>query len=153
MRAHLITQSSLDRSHGLSEGCAHHSSIMVVPRPATTPNELRRKRAAETPIDPITHLSKGLVFDVIPRPLTHPSSHAKGEDGGMVGELGRGAAAPPPPVSSSHPKNMLTTAPQKPGADPALFPLSTVYVGNWGNWSINIRVDWVPDLVVVRGRD
>lgn len=41
----------------------------------------------------------------------------------------------------------------KPGADPALFPLTTVYVGNWENWSINIRVDCVPDSVVVHRRD
>jgi len=75
----------------------------------------------------------------------------------MVGELGGGGAAPLLPLLPSlevggwSSKEAYHTT--KPGADPALFPLLTVYVGNWRSGSINIRVDCVPDLVVDRGRD
>lgn len=67
-------------------------------------------------------------------PSDAPKLSCKGRDGGMVGWWGSSGEAQQLPLrlslgqkrSSPH---MDTT---KPGADPALFPLTTVYVGNWG---------------------
>lgn len=69
----------------------------------------------------------------------------------MVGWWGSSGEAQQVPllVSSSHPQNMLTTKPAR------IRRFSLCQQHMWGtgeNWSINIRVDWVPDSVVVRGR-
>lgn len=82
-------------------------TVRVVPHQSNidTPNESRRKGAAERSIQSFIYQRVWCLTSSPPSDA--PKLSCKGRDGGMVGELGRGAAAPPPPVP--WPKKKFTT--------------------------------------------